>query len=355
MLYALILAGGKGTRLYPLSRQDSPKQFLKVINNKSFLRNTVDRIKPLISNENIYVITNQKYKEKVCEELPDINCENIYAEPMNKETATCIGLAAIKLLKKDNDAVMLVLPSDHYVEGDKTFIDTLKKAVDLVDRKRALVTIGVTPTRAETGYGYIQMGENLFSSDSIYKVERFVEKPNSEVARDFLAAGNYLWNSGMFIWRADTFLREMDKYLPKMYKSLMAVYQSLGNEDEEEVIARQYEQIDGISVDFGIMQKTRKGYVVKCGFVWDDIGNFAALARFLNMSRGNFINGNTFLEQSENCCVFGKDKLLIGFGIKDLIIVDAGDVILIMDKNKDQEIKSLVNNLKDNEELERYL
>ncbi|AGK99124.1 mannose-1-phosphate guanylyltransferase [Clostridium pasteurianum] len=355
MLYALILAGGKGTRLYPLSREENPKQFLKVINNKSFLRNTVDRIKPLVNKENIYIVTNENYIQKVYDEIPEISKENVYAEPINKETATCIGLSAIKLLKKDNDAVMMVLPSDHHVEGNKEFIDTLKQGVDIVQRRRGLVTIGIPPARPETGYGYIQMGEKISSSSSAYKVERFVEKPNIEVAKDFLLAENYLWNSGMFIWRADSFLREMEKYLPKMYKSLMTIYQYLGTEKEEEVIREQYDLIDGISVDFGVMQKTRKAYVIKCDFGWDDIGNFVALSRFLNEYRGNSINGNTFLEQSENCCIFGKDKLVIGFGIKDLIVVDSGDVILIMDKNKDQEIKSLVNTLKDNNILDKYL
>lgn len=355
MLYALILAGGKGTRLYPLSREENPKQFLKVINNKSFLRNTVDRIKPLVNKENIYVVTNENYIDKVYDEIPEINRENIYSEPVNKETATCIGLSAIKLLKKDNDAVMMVLPSDHHVEGNKEFIDTLKQGVDIVQRRRGLVTIGIPPTRPETGYGYIQMGEKITSSSSVYKVERFVEKPNIEVAKDFLLAEDYLWNSGMFIWRADSFLREMEKYLPKMYKNLMTIYQYIGTEKEEEIIREQYALIDGISVDFGIMQKTRKAYVVKCDFAWDDIGSFVALSRFLNKYRGNSINGNTFLEQSENCCIFGKDKLVIGFGVKDLIVVDSGDVILIMDKNKDQEIKSLVNTLKDNNILDKYL
>ncbi len=259
MLYALILAGGKGTRLYPLSREENPKQFLKVINNKSFLRNTVDRIKPLVDKENIYIVTNENYIEKVYEELPEIKKENVYAEPVNKETATCIGLSAIKLLKKDNDAVMMVLPSDHHVEGKKEFIDTLKQGVDVVQRRRGLVTIGIPPTRPETGYGYIQMGEKITSVNSTYKVERFVEKPNIEVAKDFLLAENYLWNSGMFIWRADSFLREMEKYLPKMYKSLMTIYQYLGTEKEEEIIREQYDLIDGISVDFGIMTKNPKG------------------------------------------------------------------------------------------------
>lgn len=355
MLYALILAGGKGVRLYPLSREKSPKQFLKIINNKSFLRNTVDRIKPIVSKENIYVITNKEYLDRVHEELPEIDEKNIFAEPSNKETATCIALAAVKLLKKDKDATMIVLPSDHHIEGEKIFVDTLNHAVELAERRRCLVTIGVNPTRAETGYGYIEMGQLINRGCSTYKVERFTEKPNAEVAKDFLVKGTYLWNSGMFIWRADIFLREMEKYLPKMYKNMMAIYENIGTDKEEETINEQYELIDGISVDFGIMQKTRKAYVIKCEFGWDDIGSFASLSRFLSSYNGNNISGNIFLEQSENCTIFGDKNLIIGFGIKDLVIVDAGDVIMIMDKNRDQEIKYLVNELKQHDEIEKFI
>ncbi|WP_127836872.1 mannose-1-phosphate guanylyltransferase [Clostridium prolinivorans] len=355
MLYALILAGGKGIRLYPLSRDKNPKQFLKIINDKSFLRNTVDRIKPLINKENIYVVTNEEYLDKIHEELPEISKDNIFVEPANKETATCIGLSAVKLLKKDKDATMIVLPSDHYIEGEKVFIDTLTQAVEIAERKRGLVTIGVTPTRPETGYGYIEMGERTIGDIATFKVERFTEKPNIEVAKDFLLKGTYLWNSGMFIWRADVFLREMEKYLPKMYKNLMTIYQNIGEENEKEIIEEQYNLIDGISVDFGIMQKTRKAYVVKCEFVWDDIGSFASLGRFLNNYRGNNVLGTTFMEQSENCYVFGNERLIIGFGIKDLVIVDSGDVVLIMDKNKEQEVKHLVNEIKKEDFLNKFL
>lgn len=355
MLYALILAGGKGIRLYPLSRDKNPKQFLKIINDKSFLRNTVDRIKPLVNKENIYIVTNEEYLDKIYEELPEINRDNVFVEPANKETATCIGLSAVKLIKKDKDATMIVLPSDHYIEGEKLFIDTLTQAVEIAERKRGLVTIGVTPTRPETGYGYIEMGARVGGDIATFKVERFTEKPNIEVAKDFLLKGTYLWNSGIFVWRADVFLREMEKYLSKMYKSLMTIYQHLGEEDEYEAIVEQYNLIDGISVDFGIMQKTRKGYVIKCEFVWDDIGSFAALGRFLNNYRGNNVSGITFLEQSENCCVFGDKRLIIGFGVKDLIIVDAGDVVLVMDKNKEQEVKHLVNEIKKEDSLGKFL
>ncbi|GFZ32670.1 mannose-1-phosphate guanylyltransferase [Clostridium zeae] len=355
MLYALILAGGKGTRLYPLSRSDRPKQFLKVVNNKSFLVNTVDRVRPLVPTDNIYVITNKDYENQIKEELSDICADNIFTEPSNKETATCIGLAAAKLLKNDKDAVMMVLPSDHHIEGEKNFLDTLEQAVEIADRRRGIVTLGIEPTRPETGYGYIEMGERVGGNIATFKVARFTEKPNVEVAKDFILKGTYLWNSGMFVFRADVILREIEKYLPKMYKSLMEIYKNLGTENEESTITEQYCLIDGISIDFGVMQKTRKAYVLKSDFLWDDIGSFSALSRFLNTHRNNSISKNVFLEECENCSIFGNKNLIIGFGIKDLVIVDAGDVILVMDKDKDQEIKHLLNTLNDDDNYKGYI
>ena len=319
MIYGLILAGGKGSRLYPLSRADQPKQFLKLINDNSFLVNTVDRIVPLISRENIYVVTNRDYEDKIRNELSDIKEENIFTEPSNKETATCIGLSAVKLLKKDGDAVMVVLPSDHYIENEKNYVETLNQAVELANRRRGIVTLGIEPTRPETGYGYIEMGERISGNIATYKVARFTEKPNVEVAKDFLVKETYLWNSGMFVFRADVILREIEKYLPKMHKALMEIYKHVGEEDEEEVIKEQYELIDGISIDFGVMQK------------------------------------NVYLEECENCSIFGEKNLIIGLGVKDLVVVDAGDVILVMDRARDQEIKHLLNNLSKNEEYHRFL
>ena len=355
MIYGLILAGGKGTRLYPLSRAEKPKQFLKLINNKSFLVNTVERISPLIKKDNIYVVTNHDYLEKIRNELSMINSENIFTEPENKETATCIGLSAIKLLKKDNDAVMVVLPSDHHIQCEKEYLDTLSEAIEIANRRRGIVTIGITPTRPETGYGYIEMGERIQSTEPAYKIARFTEKPNVEVAKDFLIKGTYLWNSGMFIFRADVILREIEKYLPKMYKCLMNIYQHIGEEREEEVIKEQYNLIDGISIDFGVMQRTRKAYVIKGDFIWDDIGSFNALSRYLTQYRNNNISKNVYVQECENCSIFGDKNLIIGFGVKDLVIVDAGDVILVMDKNKDQEIKHLLNDINENPDFGSYI
>lgn len=355
MIYGLILAGGKGSRLYPLSRAEKPKQFLKIINDKSFLVNTVDRIAPLIDKKNIYVVTNQNYREKIQEELSDIEKDNIITEPMNKETATCIGLSAVRLLKKDRDAVMIVLPSDHYIENEKEYIETLAQAVELANRRRCIVTLGIDPTRPETGYGYIEMGDRISGNRPAYRVARFTEKPNLEVAKDFIYKGTYLWNSGMFVFRADVILREIEKYLPLMHKPLMEIYKHIGGNDEEKVIEEQYKLIDGISIDFGVMQKTRKAYVIKCDFSWDDIGSFNALSRFLDANRSNAVSKNVYLEECENCSVFGGKNLIIGLGVKDLVIVDAGDVLLVMDRDKDQEIKHLLNDLDRANDYKEYL
>jgi len=355
VIYGLILAGGKGSRLYPLSRADQPKQFLKLINSKSFLVNTVDRIIPLIDRNNIYVVTNMDYKEKVKNELVGIKDDNIFVEPANKETATCIGLSAVRLLKQDANAVMVVLPSDHYIQGEKSYIDTLSQAIEMANKRRCIVTLGIEPSRAETGYGYIEMGERTAGTIPTYKIARFTEKPNSEVAKDFILKGTYLWNSGMFVFRADVILREIEKYLPKLHKSLMEIYKSLGEENEEKTITEQYEIIDGISIDFGVMQRTRKAYVIKCDFNWDDMGSFGALSRLLNTDKNNSISQNVYIDECENCSIFGDKNLIIGFGIKDLVVVDAGDVILVMDKNKDQEIKHLLNKLNENQQYNKFL
>ena len=250
---------------------------------------------------------------------------------------------------------MVVLPSDHYIQGEKSYIDTLSQAIEMANKRRCIVTLGIEPNRPETGYGYIEMGERATGNIPTYKVARFTEKPNLEVAKDFILKGTYLWNSGIFIFRADVILREIEKYLPKLHKPLIEIYKNLDEKNEDEVIKEQYKFIDGISIDFGIMQKTRKAYVIKCDFSWDDMGSFGALSRLLGTDRNNNISKNVYIDECENCSIFGGKNLIIGFGIKDLVVVDAGDVILVMDKNKDQEIKHLLNKLNEQSKYNKFL
>lgn len=361
MTYGLVLAGGKGSRLYPLSRVHRPKQFLDIINNETLLHNTLSRISNFIENKNLYIVTNKEYKENVILESKNfISEDNIIVEPLNKETAVCIALVAVKLLKKDKDAVILIFPSDHYIELSDNFYNILNCAIDISNKKRGLITVGIKPNKPQTGYGYIQIGEEInYGSKSsnycIYKVERFIEKPSYEIAKDFILSGNYLWNSGIFCFRADVYLRELEKYLPKIYKGMIDIYKVIGEEEEEMVINNIYNHLDGISIDFGIMQKTRKAYVVSGDFYWDDIGSFTSLTRILEKDGRNFIKGNVLLEDSENCLIFGNDNLVITFGVKDLIIVNTGDVILIMDKKREQEVKYLFDLLKSKHQFKDFI
>lgn len=361
MIYGLVLAGGKGSRLYPLSRVNKPKQFLNVIENKTLLNNTLCRVCKVIDRENIYVITNKEYKDEVVNESKNfISDKNVIVEPLNKETAVCISLAAVKLLKKDKDAIIFVFPSDHYIDASDTFLDILRCAIELSNKKRGIITIGIKPVEPKTGYGYLQIGNLIkvnsnFNKINAYKVERFIEKPSYEIAKDFVLSEGYLWNSGMFCFRADVFLREVEKYLPRIYKGMMEIYKSLGEDDEEFIINNIYNQLHGISIDFGIMQKTRKAYVICGDFKWDDIGSFTSLTRILKKDGKNFVKGNVLLEDSKDCLVFGDDNLTIIFGVKDLIVVNTLDVILIIDKNREQEVKHLFEILKNNEKFKKFI
>lgn len=247
------------------------------------------------------------------------------------------------------------MPSDHFIEDEEKYIKVLKKAIDIANKKRGIVTLGINPTRPETGYGYIEIGDKISNQNDVYKVSRFTEKPNEAVAKSFIEKGNYLWNSGMFVFRADVILREMQKYLPKIYKSLSEIYMSVDSENEQSTIDTEYDKIEGISIDFGIMQKTRKAYVIECDFKWDDIGSFHAFSRFLDNKSSNNISDNVYLEECENCSIFGKENLIIGIGVKDVIVVDAGDVILFMDKNKDQDIKHVLRKINDIDQYKKYL
>ena len=354
MVYGVIMSGGLGSRFWPKSRKHLPKQFLKTVGDKTMIECTIDRISNVIDKDRIHVVTNKNYVS-IIKSLLDIDDKNIFEEPTNKETASCIGLAAIKLLKKDFEAIMVVLPSDHVIIGKEEFESTLKRGISLAKDGDYLVTMGINPTRAEAGYGYIEKGNNV--NEGIYKVKRFVEKPNVEVAKSFIEKGSYLWNSGMFIWRADRLLREIKKYLPDLYKSLMRIYEYIGTDMEEEVINQEYSKIDGISIDFGIMQRTHRGVVLETFFEWDDIGSFNSLERFLDKDENNNVTAvkDVSLLDVKNTTILGDKRLVAGIGLENILIVDTEDVVLVCHKDRCQDIKELVKNISSLDDYERFI
>ena len=354
MVYAVIMSGGLGSRFWPKSRRSLPKQFLRTVGDKTMVECTVDRMRGIVPQDRINVVTNRSYVS-IIQKLLNIPAENIFMEPQNKETASCIGLAAVKLLKRDFDAVMVVLPSDHVIEGQESFENTLNAAIRLASEGEYLVTMGIKPTRPESGYGYIEKGEEI--TNGVSKVKRFVEKPNVDVARSFIEKGSYLWNSGMFVWRADRLLKEIKHYLPDLYRNLMRIYEYIGTPLEEDVIAEEYMKIDGISIDFGVMQRTHRAAVMDTSFIWDDIGSFTAMERFLHADvSGNILSCREHsLLDVKNTTILGADRLIAAIGLKDMLIVDTEDVVLICPKNRCQDIKELVKSMSKQDEFERFM
>lgn len=354
MIYAVIMSGGLGSRFWPKSRKSLPKQFLKTVGEKTMIECTVERISGLIPMEHVCIVTNKAYAPLI-QNMLAIDSRNIFSEPLNRETASCIGLAAVKLLKKDFEAVMVVLPSDHVIIGQEAFEDVLKSGIEAARDKDYLVTMGIKPTRPEAGYGYVEMGEELEAG--MFRVKRFVEKPNVDVAKAFMEKGSYLWNSGMFVWRADRLMREIKKYIPDLYKSLMRIYEHLDTDLEQQVIEQEYEKIDGISIDFGVMQRTHRAVVLETHFDWDDIGSFNSMQRFINRDEtGNSVTGcETCLIDVESSIVLGNNRLIAAIGIKDLLVVDTEDVLLVCARDRCQDVKELVKLLSNKDEYEKFI
>jgi len=345
MNYAVIMCGGSGSRFWPKSRKNFPKQFLKTVGDRTMIQLTVDRINNFVPLENIYMVTNKSHVENISNQLPEIDHSNILIEPLIKETAACIGYSAVKLLKKDKDAMMIVLPSDHYIPDNEEFRRTIMQGLDIALIKNCLVTMGIKPTRPETAYGYIETGKVLegFDEAAAYKVKRFTEKPNKEKAQEFIEKGTYLWNSGMFIWKASVLLDQYKEFLPEMYESLMNISNAVDTEHEAEIVEQEYAKIDGISIDYGILEKSNDVYVMETNFMWDDIGSWTALERYLDKDDyGNSKKGIVRTLDSRNNILYGDKRLIAAVGVEDLIVVETEDVILVCKKDRDQDIKQLL-------------
>ena len=350
---ALIMAGGKGERFWPKSRVTLPKQFLSFTDDgRTMIQLTVERISPLVDIKDVYIATNRNYKELVMQQLPGIPEKNILCEPVGRNTAPCIGLGAVHVMKQceadgEQDALMIVLASDHLIKHNDIFIDTLKSGCDVAAKQENLVTIGITPNYPETGYGYIKYNRDAKNGES-YAVDAFVEKPDLDTARKYLASGDYLWNSGMFIWKVSTILDNFKKFMPSTYDGLMKIKASVGTAEEDKVLADEFPNLESQSVDYGIMEKASDIYILPGTFGWDDVGSWLAVGRIKkNDENGNVVNGNVVTVNTQNCVLEGRDKLIATVGLRDMVVVDTEDAILISTKENAGEIKQVLAKLRE--------
>ena len=344
----LIMAGGRGTRFWPKSRKKLPKQFLSLTGDgKTMIQLTVDRLLPIVDAEDIFISTNSEYLDLIKEQLPNIPQENILCEPVGRNTAPCIGLGAIHINKKYDDAVMIVLPSDHQIKMPDLFRNTLNDACELAEEGNNIVQIGITPDYPETGYGYIKYNPTE-KKNTAYKVDKFVEKPDLETAKQYLETNQYLWNAGQFIWKVSTVLKDMEEYMPVTYSKLMKIQETIGTDKYEETLKNEFESMEAISIDYGVMEKAKDIYVIPGNFGWDDVGSWLAVGRLQRKdNKGNVINGDVITLNTEDCIIQGDKKLIAVIGMTNVIVVDTEDALLICDEDHAGEIKDVMQQLED--------
>ncbi len=346
---AVIMAGGRGERFWPKSRNGYPKQFLSLTKDgETMIQKTVKRLLPLVQMEDVFVVTNVNYARLVKEQLPRLPEENILLEPCSRNTAPCIGLAAAVIRKKYQEAMMLVLPSDHLIRYEDMYADTLRQAVSVAEKDANLVTIGITPTYPETGYGYIRFERDTdLGMPGVYRVERFVEKPDMDTAKEYLASHRYLWNSGMFVWKASSILSNLEKLMPDIYEGLQRIEAAVDTAEYENVLTKEYQAFRSESIDFGVMEKADKIYTIPGSFGWDDVGNWLAVERINPTNEyGNYIEGDVITIGTERSTICGGKRLIAAVGVEDIIVVDTDDALLICAKDSTQDVKKVIENLK---------
>jgi mannose-1-phosphate guanylyltransferase len=347
-IYAVIMAGGVGSRFWPRSKEKTPKQLLQIFGDSTMIQATVQRLDGIVKKENIYIITNKIQKPEIIRQLPGVPTENVIEEPFGRNTAACIGLASILIENKSSDAVTMVLPADHIIKDVQEFHRILNKAAEFAYRSKGLLTIGITPTRPETGYGYIQIEERSVT-DNIYKVYTFAEKPNYATAVRFLESGDFLWNSGMFIWRTDVILDEIRNYMPDLSDGLNQIKNDLNSDRYEETLQKVYGQLRNISIDYGIMEKSQKVYLTKGDFSWSDVGSWEEVFQLSEKNGdGNAVTGNVFIDKTADSYVFSPDKFAAVIGVDNLIIINTDNALLVCRRDNSQDVKKIVDYLKMN-------
>jgi mannose-1-phosphate guanylyltransferase len=351
MLHALIMAGGGGTRFWPRSRREKPKQFLQLVGEGTLLQQALQRIEAQVTPARTWVITGASYCAETARQLPSLPAERIIGEPCGRDTAACIGLGAALMLRTDPDATMLVMPADQVIEPVQEFRRAVHVAEQLIgEHPDALVTFGIPPTFAATGYGYIERDAELAQRQGIhiFRVHSFREKPHLQLAEEFLVSGKHYWNSGIFAWRAATILQELQKNEPKLAAAIERIAAAWDTADYDEVLARVYASLDKISIDYAVMEKAKNVLVVQAPFLWDDVGSWLALERrHPQDAHNNTILANHAGVDTHRCVIVGdRDRLITTVGVSELIIIQDGDAILVARRQDEGNIKKLVDELK---------
>lgn len=333
----LIMAGGKGTRFWPKSTEKKPKQFINLIEDRTMIQLTVDRVRNIVPIEKIFVATGEKYIDLVKEQIPDLPNKNIIVEPVGRNTAPCILLASLYIKQIYNDCNIAVLPSDHLIKNEKLFLDTLKTANNFVkDNKESIVTIGITPDRPETGYGYIKYDK--MDKKNVVKVDRFVEKPDFEKAKQYLDSKEYLWNAGMFIFNIDYMLKELENNYSETYELLQQL-PSIYDENYNKILREIYPKSQSISIDYAVMEKSKNIYVIPSDFGWDDIGTWKALERYIKEDENkNYIKGQVSIYNSSNNILYSENKKIMVIGLDNIFCIESDDMIVIGPKDSMEEL-----------------
>ena len=345
--YGVIMAGGGGTRFWPLSRHEEPKQLLNLSGNDLMINETIDRVATLTSKDDIFIVTNVDQVPKMQEATATrIQKDHILSEPSARNTAACIGYAALEIIEKYGDGVMCIFPSDHFIKNTKEFTRILNEAIKVADTENCLVTLGITPTFPSTGYGYIKFDVN--EAELAKPVLEFKEKPDLETAAAYVSSGEYAWNSGMFVWKASVIMEHFKELLPDVYACLEEIKADMNTEKEKDTIKRVYPTIPSISIDYGIMEQASDVKVISAEFGWNDVGAWDNLGVLYDAdAEGNIFAGEHLAIDTKNCITYSKKRLITTCGVENLIIVETDDAIMVVDRDKAQDVKKIVDALKE--------
>ena len=347
--HCLIMAGGSGTRFWPRSRKAKPKQFLTIFGNESLIQATISRFGNFIPDESIYVVSNKGQKEVLEEQATRIPKGNLIYEPVGKNTLPAIGLAALFIAKNDPDGIMVVSPADHLTQNDELFQETIESAAKIAEEKNGIVTIGITPNTPATGYGYIEIADEIKIGQTIksFAVTRFVEKPNLETAQKYVASGKFFWNAGIFVFKVSVFLEAVQKHAPNLYADLLKIAETIGTSSYEQVLDKIYNQVDSISIDYGIMEKANNVFLVQGDFVWNDLGSWEEVYKYdpEKDENQNTHVGEVIFQDTKNSYVYAPGSLVAVVGMDDVIVVKEGDTILVCKRDQAEEIKGVVGEL----------